>query len=218
MKTNPIEDLQEIRKMMENSTRFLSLSGLSGVSAGVIALVGTYLAWLEFDHFDKMYVANSLAGTTRMAENKLMWNIGLMAIAVLVLALLSGFIFTWLKARKNKQKLVTKVSFRMLRSLFVPLVMGGLFIIAAIYQKMFFIIIPCTLIFYGMALLNASKYVQDDLKYLALSEMILGIMALFTFEFSAEGLTRLMIYWALGFGFMHIIYGAILYFRYDFRK
>ncbi len=40
-----LQDLTEIRSMMERSSRFISLSGLSGISAGVFALIGAYLAY-----------------------------------------------------------------------------------------------------------------------------------------------------------------------------
>ena len=43
--TNPGEDLQAIREIMERSSKFLSLSGLSGIFAGVCALIGAAIAW-----------------------------------------------------------------------------------------------------------------------------------------------------------------------------
>lgn len=216
--TNPIEDIKEIRKMMEGSSRFLSLSGLSGVFAGLTGLAGTYLAYLEIDHFEKMYLTNSMAGTLKRAENNLLFKIEIMALLVLVIAIGFGIFFTWLKARKEGLKLVTPLAFRLLRSLMVPLFFGGCFVLIAVYHHMFDIIIPATLIFYGMALLNASKYVHVDIKYLAVSEMILGLVAFATLEYTYEGLIRLLIYWGLGFGVLHILYGAIIYFRYDYKN
>ena len=217
-KPNPLEDLQEIRKMMEGSSKFLSLSGLSGVFAGLTALIGTYLAWMRINHFDKMYMSNVMAGTADRAEWNLLRDLCIMAFVVLIIALGFGFFFTWLKARKENQRLVTPLSFRLLRSLMVPLFFGGCFTIIALYHGMIGIIVPATLIFYGLALLNASKYVHVDIKYLALSEMILGLIAFATMEYSQEGIQRLLLYWALGFGVMHILYGTIIYFRYDYKK
>src|SRR5687768_16858869 len=111
-KSNPLEDLQEIRKMMEGSSKFLSLSGLSGVFAGITGLVGTYLAWLQIVHFEKLYMVNAMAGTLLQAEWKLFRNLGIMALVILIVAVTFGFFFTWLKARKENQKLVTPISFR----------------------------------------------------------------------------------------------------------
>ena len=41
-----IEDLKNIKEMMSKSSKFISLSGLSGISAGIIALIGAYFAWI----------------------------------------------------------------------------------------------------------------------------------------------------------------------------
>lgn len=218
MKTNPIEDLQEIRKMMEGSSKFLSLSGLSGVFAGLTALVGTYFAYSEISHFEKMYLSNELAGTGPRAEWNLMLNLCYMAVGVLIAALCCGFFFTWLKAKKQNQTLISPLSFRLVRSLMVPLFFGGFFVVIAIYHGMIGIVVPATLLFYGMALLNASKYVHVDIKYLAVSQMILGLAAFATLEYSYDGAMRMLIYWGLGFGVLHIFYGAIIYYRYDYKK
>lgn len=218
MKTNPIEDLQEIRKMMEGSSKFLSLSGLSGIFAGLTGLVGTFMAYLEIAHFENMYWSNQLAGTLVRAEWNLLFRLSIMALIVLVVALLFGFLFTWRKARKENQTLVSPLSFRLVRSLMVPLFFGGCFVIIAVYHGMIGIVVPATLIFYGMGLLNASKYVHVDIKYLAVSEMILGLIAFATLEYTYEGVMRMLIYWGLGFGVLHILYGTIIYFRYDAKK
>jgi len=204
--------------MMEGSSKFLSLSGLSGVFAGITALVGTYLAWLQIIHFEKLYMTNAMAGTLVRAEWNLFWNLGMTAIAILIVALTFGFFFTWLKARKENQKLVTPLSFRLVRSLLVPLFFGGCFVLISLYHGLIGIVVPATLIFYGLALLNASKYVHVDIKYLAVSEMILGLIAFATMEYNYDGALRMLIYWALGFGILHILYGTIIYLRYDYKK
>lgn len=218
MKTNPIEDLQEIRKMMEGSSKFLSLSGLSGIFAGLTGLVGTFLAYLEITHFENMYLSNQLAGTVVRAEWNLLFELSIMAVIVLVVALLFGFFFTWRKAKKENQTLISPLSFRLVRSLMVPLFFGGSFVIIAVYHGMIGLVVPATLIFYGMGLLNASKYVHVDIKYLAVSEMILGLAAFATLEYTYDGIMRMLVYWGLGFGVLHILYGTIIYFRYDAKK
>ena len=100
----------------------------------------------------------------------------------------------------------------------VPLFFGGCFVLIALYHGMIGIVVPATLIFYGLALLNASKYVHVDIKYLAVCEMILGLMAFATMEYNYDGALRMLIYWALGFGVLHILYGTIIYLRYDYKK
>ena len=51
-------ELHDIKQMMERSSRFISLSGLSGIAAGVCALVG---AWFAGDVVNK---------TSRLADFK----------------------------------------------------------------------------------------------------------------------------------------------------
>lgn len=45
---NHIQDLAEIRAIMQRSTKFFSLSGLAGVSAGVFALIGAAVVYYQF--------------------------------------------------------------------------------------------------------------------------------------------------------------------------
>lgn len=208
---NPIEDLQEIRKMMENSSKFLSLSGLSGVFAGAMALIGAYAADLLINNFTTKYMHYFALGKLEKESAALELNLVLLAAGVLVLAIGGGVLITGIKAKKDGQKLFSPISFRLLRSVMVPLFFGGVFIIGLYYHNLFLLIPPAMLVFYGMALLNASKYVHVDIKYLALSEMILGCILIFI---PANGL----LFWALGFGVMHILYGTIMYFKYDRKK
>ena len=77
---NSLEDIKAIRKIMEESTRFLSLSGLSGVLAGVTALAGALIAWLFIDDA---------------------WSLMVVAAAVLVLSLSVAF---WLSVKKAKRE------------------------------------------------------------------------------------------------------------------
>lgn len=205
---NPLEDLKEIRKMMESSSKFLSLSGLSGIFAGITALVGAYLAHKQIDDFGKLYFHYQLQGRLEEGFDGLAFRLGAIAVSVLIIALGFGFLFTWLKAKKQGKSLLTPLSFRLVISLMVPLFFGGLFIIALYLQGYPELIAPATLIFYGFGLLNASKYVHVDIKYLALCEMALGVLSMFYLH---RGIT----FWAIGFGGLHILYGTIMYFKYD---
>ncbi|MFO7655850.1 MAG: hypothetical protein R6W78_02180 [Bacteroidales bacterium] len=209
MKREQLESLHEIRSLMEKSSRFLSLSGLSGVSAGVIALIGAAVAffYLEFDqrYFDiNRYFYNGL-------HLKLQQQIGFLvldAIIVLVLALTVGVYFTTRKAKKKNLQVWNSAAKRMLINLFIPLIAGGLFCLILLYHHIYFLIAPCTLIFYGLALLNASKYTLPDIRYLGICEIALGIAGSF---FIGYGL----IIWAIGFGALHIVYGTAMYLKYE---
>ena len=58
---NYIQDIAEMRSMMERSSKFLSLSGLAGIMAGIYALSGAYIAYKVF-YFnpDEMVYSNSI--------------------------------------------------------------------------------------------------------------------------------------------------------------
>jgi uncharacterized membrane protein HdeD (DUF308 family) len=127
---------------------------------------------------------------------------------VLLAALLFGVFFTVRKARKSGHSVWNDTSKRLLISLFVPLATGGLFCIALFSQKLVWICFPATLIFYGLALLNGSKYTHRDVEYLGLSEIALGLFSLFFPGYN-------LLIWALGFGVLHLIYGTLMYLKYD---
>lgn len=209
--SNPLKDLQEIRRMMESSSKFLSLSGLSGVFAGLTALGGATWAWLEINRFLKLQDHYYFSGTLNSRIGELEFRLLFIAVAILIVAVGFGFFFTWLKARRSGDNIFSPLSFRMMRSLIVPLGFGGLFTIGLYYHGAYGLIPSATLVFYGMSLLNASKYVHDDIKYLALCQMALGIVALFTLNTPWSGL----ICWTIGFGVLHIVYGLIMYIKYD---
>lgn len=205
---NPIADLKEIRKMMETSSKFLSLSGLSGVSAGVIALIGSTVAWLLLSDFSNKGLHYMALGTVDSEVQILELKLVLVAISILVLAIGFGFLFTYLASKRKQENLFTPIAFKLAWSLALPLVFGGLFTILLFLKGFYVLIGPSTLIFYGLSLLNASKYVHPEIKYLAICQMILSLLSVQFIEFS-------LYFWAFGFGVLHIIYGLIMYLKYD---
>jgi hypothetical protein len=205
----PIQQLSEIRKMMERSSLFISLSGLSGVAAGIIALVGSGIAfaYLNFDtRYFKIngFISPSIGFRYRHAWIFLIFD----ALIVLILALLSGIYFTRRKARNRELKVWDSTARRMVINLAIPLVTGGIFCLVLLYHHLVFLLAPVTLLFYGLALLNAGKYTYNEIRILGISEIVLGLMASCFVGYS-------LIYWAIGFGVLHIFYGLIMYFRYD---
>ena len=196
-----LDDLKAIREMMEKSTRFLSLSGLSGIMAGITAIAGAAFAWF--------YILSNPSATGLDRTQQLTV---LLVDAVLVLGISIGFgiYFSAAKARKSKQKLFNKVTQKTLYNLSIPLIAGGIFSFICLVRGDVEIIAATTLIFYGLALVNASKYTFDEIHYLGITEIILGIGA-------AVFLHTGIIFWTVGFGICHIIYGVILYKKYDLK-
>jgi hypothetical protein len=195
-----LETLQDIKRIMERSSRFISLSGLSGLSAGICALIGVYFAsgWLK----------DYSAGVLTIDELKK--SLIFLALSVLLLALISAFFFTWRKAKRNKVPIWDRSSRVLLINLLIPLVTGAFFVFALYLKSEWNFVAPACLIFYGLALVNASKYTLGDIRYIGILDILLGIFGMF---YSNEGL----LLWAIGFGALHIIYGLIMWWKYDWK-
>ncbi len=200
-----INDLSEIRSMMERSTRFLSLSGFSGILAGIYALVAAFIAYHFFYRQEEAAVLNSLSPQELTGT---IYDLFLLAILVLVLAVGTAIYFSAKKASKNDEQLWNPVSRRLVISMAIPLVTGGILILILINKGIFGLMIPLTLIFYGLALINAGKFTFEEVRYLGLFEIVLGLISIY---FISLGL----LFWAIGFGVMHIIYGILMHQKYD---
>jgi len=207
-KEEQLNALNDIRNMMDRSSRFISLSGLSGVFAGVIALLGAYLAHNEI----KAYLAGAYGYGTD-ADLTIEFNLLKLGISVLFVALTGGLLFTYRQSVRKKLPLWDKTAKNLILNLGIPLVTGGLFIISLLlnHPNSMGLIAPSCLVFYGLALINASKYTYSDIKFLGIGEVILGLIALFNIGYG-------LYFWAIGFGVLHIIYGSIMYFKYERTK
>jgi hypothetical protein len=206
--TNPNEDLQAIRDIMERSSRFLSLSGLSGIFAGVSAIIGVAIGW--FVILDSGYA--KYEEHMPVAGRALCQNIDLClvidALLVLGLALFGAVYFSNRKARNAGQQLWNKQTRRVLIHLMIPLAAGGLFILILMFRNHLDMIVPAMLVFYGLALVNAGKFTFGEIHYLGLTEIILGILAGIFIHYG-------ILLWTIGFGLMHIVYGTVMYYRYE---
>lgn len=201
---NYSQDLSEIRSMMEKSSRFMALSGLSGVLAGVYAMVAAYLAYKIF-YFSDEIIYNSIA-YGELSDNVI--KLVALATATLILALLTGLFFSYRRAKAHQQKMWDATAKRMLINLAIPLFTGGIFVLIMFSKGAIGLIAPATLIFYGLALVNGSKYTYTDIRYLGIFEIVLGLISCYFIGFG-------LLFWTLGFGVLHIIYGAVLYFKYE---
>lgn len=204
MKEDYLKDLSDIRAIMERSSRFISLSGLSGILAGVFALAG---AWFAYEIVYNNPSEDLYAGNGAISSETLLLLFA-NAFIVLALAIGSGVFFTVRRSKKMKMKVWDATSKRLLINLLIPLVSGGLFIIIIVLKGFIGLVAPLTLIFYGLALINASKYTLGDVRYLGLSEVALGLIATLLLKWG-------LLFWAIGFGALHIIYGAVMYFKYE---
>lgn len=199
-----LQDIQDIKKLMNRSSRFLSLSGLSGIMAGVYALISAYIAQglIVSNHglyFD--YEKNSAPKDTDLILKLLV-----LAAATMILAVATAFILTRNKARKSNEKIWDATTKQLLIHFSITMWAGGILILMLLNLHLVGIVAPLTLIFYGLALISASKYTLDTVKYLGISEVIVGLIAM---QFIGYGLY----FWAFGFGVLHIIYGGMMYLK-----
>lgn len=211
MENDHRSDLAHIRTLMDRSTRFLSLSGWSGMVAGLVALGGAALAQYHMNGYSGVRNDVLTYGTVRDAllrRDQLLLTLLGDALLVLAVALIGAFWFTWRRSRRQGVRLWDASARRLLINLLLPLAAGGIFCLALFYYGLPGLVAPATLVFYGLALLNASKYTLDEIRWLGLSEMVLGLVALFS-------LGAGLLFWALGFGVLHIIYGGLMWARYE---
>ncbi|MBL0355950.1 MAG: hypothetical protein IPP72_03280 [Chitinophagaceae bacterium] len=206
-----LKELQQIKQMMERSSRFISLSGLSGIAAGVCALIGAYIAH-DYVVGRKDYIINADVAVTQALANDygiilntwIFW----IAAATFVAAVTSAFIFTWIKSKRQGIPLWGKTAKRLIINVSIPLIAGGIFLFKLIHFGTFGLIAPGCLIFYGLALVNASKYTLDEVRYLGYCQVILGLINL---GFVGAGIY----FWAVGFGVLHIVYGTVMWYKYE---
>lgn len=203
-----LEDLKTIRKIMEESSRFISLSGLSGVFAGITAIAGAFVAFFLILDNGSIHLDDYFRSLTEQEIFSLRWQLIADAALVLVISVLFALYFSVRKAKRDKKNVWTPVSKRFLINLLVPLVTGAVFILVLLYQNNIQLIVPCFLIFYGLALVNACKFTFSEIFYLGILEIITGLVSAFVPGWG-------LIFWIFGFGLLHIIYGLVMYRKYE---
>ncbi len=199
-----IRDIAEMRSMMERTSKFLSLSGLAGMMAGLYALSGAYIAYKFFNFNPDEIVYSTTSGSLSSSLLKVIF----LAFIILILAIGTAMFLSYKKANKKGEKLWNATAKRLLINMAVPLIVGGLLILILISKGFIGLIAPFTLLFYGLALYNASKFTYEEVRSLGLIEIGLGLISSY---FVGYGL----LFWALGFGVVHIIYGIYMHYRYE---
>ena len=206
--TNPyLESIHEIRSIMERSSKFLSLSGLSGIAAGLTAIVSGVIAYFYLGstwNSERISVTDLSAAPQRQ-----ILFLSLLAAATLLIAVTFAFLFTYRNAKKKHLPIWDKPARLLTINILIPLITGGLFILALVFRfGMYELAAPSMLIFYGLGLVNASKYSVNHTWWLGVAEITVGLAALL---YPAYGL----LFWIIGFGILHLIYGTILYYSFE---
>lgn len=208
-KNKAIQSVNEIKELMERSSKFVSLSGMTGILVGIYSLIGAIMAIriLGLQHITTGPYSKVLNVTTPMRLKIII----LLAAGVLIASIVTTIIISYSKSRKTNQKLFNKLTYRLIWNFSIPLLTGGLFCIALLFHGHYGLTSSVMLLFYGLALVNVSKYTFSNVAWLGYAFLILGLLDCF---FEGHGL----IFWTLGFGVLHIIYGLLFYFLYERKK
>lgn len=198
-KQDYLRDLTEIRSMMERSSKFLSLSGWAGIMAGVYAFAGAHIAFwhLGFNPHEVFYPYDA---------ESLRYLI-ILGIIILVLAISNAVVVSRQNAKKKGESAWNPVSRKMLSDMAVPLLAGGFLLLVFIARGMLGLLIPATLIFYGLALHNGGRYTFAEIRILGIAQILLGLSSIYYMEYS-------IFIWSAGFGAVHVLYGIYMFFRY----
>ena len=201
-----LDDLHHIKRMMERSSRFITLSGFSGIAAGVCALAG---AW--FAHNSLISRANgnyTIGGLVSLGGVKLLNDLMWIGVITFISAFISAFFFTYLRSKKDQLPMWGAASIRLFWNTTLPLIVGAIFIVRLMQYEMYELVAPSCLIFYGLALVNGSKYTLGEIRYLGFGQLLLGFINLWCIGYG-------LLFWALGFGILHIIYGILTWYKYE---
>jgi len=198
---NYLKDISEIKDLMNKSSRFISLSGLSGILAGIYALIGAAVAYWLVANSGRQYL---------ILDGKIFRLVLLDLFLIAFISIVTAIYLTTKKAKKNNVKVWDASSRRLILNFLIPLVAGGLYILIILGQQKYGQTAALMLIFYGLALINASKYSIGKIRYLGYIEIVLGLICAM---FPGYGFWL----WVFGFGVLHIVYGALMYFKYDMK-
>ncbi|MGH2565511.1 MAG: hypothetical protein ACRDE5_13425 [Ginsengibacter sp.] len=198
-----LQELQHIKKMMERSTKFSSISGFSAIAAGICALMGIWVVVKEIATWKEQHLDNLTANKDELATQLL-----LTAVVTFSAAVVTSFIFVYLRCKKLGIPVLGMSARRVIINIAIPLFVGALFIFRLATLGSYELITPACLIFYGLALINASKYTLSEIKHLGFIELGIGIINLWILGYG-------LILWGIGFGLMHIIYGILIWWKYE---
>jgi len=200
-KQDYIRDLAEIRSMMERTSKFLSLSGWAGIMAGIYALSGAYIAYQAYG-FNPDAILYTGGATETLSK------VIFLAVVVFLLAISTATYFSYKKASERGERLWNAASRRLLVHMAIPLVAGGIVVLILLSKGLIGLLAPLTLVFYGLSLYNASQFTFREVRVLGLVQMGLGLLSCYLIDYG-------LLFWAIGFGFVHIVYGIYMYLRYE---
>lgn len=209
---NPLEALEEIKKVIQKSSRIFSLSGWSGIWAGLVGVATSIYIYAIFQTQENFSSLSGKPYVILRVDGHLQSRVWITAIVSMLVAILGAAFFTYQRNTKfGMPTTLNSIAQKLIINLAIPLFAGGIFCYVFILQFILEFIVPSTLVFYGLALINCSKYTFSEIKYLGLLELALGLISLFLDRYH-------LLIWAIGFGLLHIIYGLLMWYKYERKQ
>lgn len=196
-KDKALESVNEIKELMEKSSKFLSFSGIIAIMAGIYSLAGAYLA---------VRITSQQPTSIRELEHLI-----IVASLVLVTSATTACILSYYKSKKMKQPFFSKLTYRAFWNFSLPMLTGGIFCISVLGHGYFALLSSIMLLFYGLTLVNVSKFTYSNIAWLGYAFICLGILDSF-FEGHA------LLFWTIGFGGFHLLYGILFYLHYERKR
>ena len=210
--SQPEKDISLIKNLMEKSSKFSNLSGYAIATTGLLALLGAVFVYFDLGiSISEKYISYAelinQTGNANSIDTKIKLLV-IIASLILLTSLLILYVSAKLKSERHDINLFNSSFSRALKSLFIPVLSGGIFCGFLILHKMYGLVAPATLIFYGLGLISASKYSYNELELLGYLELLLGTLASY---YMGSGL----LFWMIGFGIGHIVLGVFIHYKYD---
>ena len=193
-KDKALESVNEIKELMEKSSKFISVSGLAAILAGIYALAGAYIATQVITPETHLIVTLEF--------------MAIIALSVLAAAAVTAGILSYCKSQKTGQSFFSRLTYRALWNFSLPMLTGGIVCISILMHEYYDILASVMLLFYGLALVNASKFTYSSVAWLGYAFLVLGVIDCF-FEGHA------LMFWTIGFGGFHLLYGILFYLQYE---
>lgn len=194
---NYLKDISEIKNLMNKSSQFISLSGLSGAFAGIYAIIGAAYFYI----------------TTRSIkisdfETKDIDKATIIFILFVILSTLTTIIFTSIRAKSLDEKSWDVKTKNLVQAFFTPILIGLVFVLILYFNNEYNYLLALLLVFYGIGLLNAGFTTNNLVKPLGYIQVTFGLICAIKYDYTFW-------FFAIGFGIVHLVYGSIVYFKID---
>jgi len=186
LEARAMDNLRYIRKTMEGASSFTAVPGWGGMLIGVTALVAAFIASLQ--------------------PAAALW-LGVWMVEAAVSCLIGGVAMLQ-KARKAETPLLSQPGRRFALSLAPPLAAGALLTLFLFHAGSFAVLPGLWLLLYGAGVVTGGAFSVRVVPAMGVAFMVLGAAALFSPAAWGD------VYMAVGFGGLHLIFGAIIAWRY----